>query len=536
VSEADAPPPVSGRPPPARQGGARFAAFVAAGILLSRLFGLVRQRVLAHYLGLSSSADAFSAGFRIPNLLQNLFGEGVLSASFIPVYARLLAKGQHDEARNTAGAVFAFLSLIVAIVVLAGVLATPWLVDLIAPGFEGETRFLTIRIVRVLFPGMGLLALSAWCLGILNSHRRFFLPYVAPVVWNVAIIASLFVYGGRVADTELAVVAAWGSVIGSALQLVVQLPLVLKLVPGIRPLLKAGSSVRTVARNFAPAFLGRGVGQIAAYVDTLIASLLPTGAVAALTNAQMLYTLPVSLFGMSISAAELPEMASEAARDDGIASRLGTRLHTGLRRIAYFVVPSAAVFLAFGDVVAAALFETGAFSRGDSRYVWALLAGSAVGLLASTMGRLYSSAFYALHDTRTPLRFAAIRVAVGMAAAALLALQGPALAGIAPRWGAAGITIASGIAAWLELALLRSALRSRLGIRERMASVVWRLWVCAGIAALAAWGVKRLVLSAHPWLMAALVLGTFAFVYLATTAAARIEEAQAVLARISRAR
>jgi putative peptidoglycan lipid II flippase len=531
VTEAVPPP-----PPPARPAGARFAAFVAAGILLSRLFGLVRQRVLAHYLGLSSSADAFSAGFRIPNLLQNLFGEGVLSASFIPVYSRLLARGETDDARRLAGAVFGFLSLVVAIVVLVGLLATPWLIALIAPGFDGETRLLTIRIVRVLFPGMGVLALSAWCLGILNSHRRFFLPYVAPVVWNIAIIISLVAYGGRVADTELAVVAAWGSVIGSALQFLVQLPVVLKLMPGIRPVLRTGPHVRTVANNFAPAFLGRGVVQIGAYVDTLIASLLPTGAVAALTNAQMLYTLPVSLFGMSISAAELPEMASDVAHDDAVSERLGARLSAGLGRIAYFVVPSAAVFLALGDVVAAALFETGEFSRGDSVYVWGLLAGSAVGLLASTMGRLYSSVFYALHDTRTPLRFAAVRVSVAIAAGALLALYGPVLLGIAPRWGAAGITIASGFAAWLELTLLRSALRSRLGIRARVTSVVWRLWACAAVAALAAWGVKRAVGFAHPWIVAALVLGAFAFVYVGMTVVARIDEGRALVARIVRSR
>jgi putative peptidoglycan lipid II flippase len=528
VTEAAAP------PPPARPAGGRFAALVAAGILFSRIFGLVRQRVLAHYLGLSSSADAFSAGFRIPNLLQNLFGEGVLSASFIPVYSRLLARGERDEARRLAGGVFAFLSLIVAVVVLLGVVATPWLIDLIAPGFEGEKRLLTIRIVRVLFPGMGLLALSAWCLGILNSHRRFFLPYVAPVVWNIAIIVSLFAYAGRVADTELAVVAAWGSVAGSALQLLVQLPVVLRLLGGLRPTLERGAHVRTVGRNFAPAFLGRGVVQIGAYVDTLIASLLPTGAVAALMNAQMLYTLPVSLFGMSISAAELPEMASEAARDDAVAERLGARLHGGLRRIAFFVVPSAAAFLALGDVIAAALFETGEFSRGDSIYVWALLAGSAVGLLASTMGRLYSSAFYALHDTRTPLRFAATRVAIGMALGASLALYGPEVLNIAPRWGAAGITVASGIGAWIELMLLRSALRSRLGVTQRLGDLIVKLWVCAAIAALAAWGVKLLVGPVHPWILAALVLGTFGVVYLATTTAAGIDEARVLLARVTR--
>lgn len=523
-------------PPPARPAGARFAALVGAGILLSRIFGLVRQRVLAHYLGLTPAADAFSAGFRIPNLLQNLFGEGVLSASFIPVYSRLLARGERSEASRLAGAVFAFLSVIVAVVVLLGVVTTPWLIDLIARGFEGEQRALTIRIVRVLFPGMGLLVLSAWCLGILNSHRRFFLPYVAPVLWNVAIIAALLVYGGRTDDASLAVIAAWGSVVGSALQLLVQLPVVLALVRGVRPTFDIGPHVRVVARNFAPAFLGRGVVQIGAYVDTLIASLLPTGAVAALMNAQMLYTLPVSLFGMSISAAALPDMASDATREEAVAERLGARLRSGLRRMAFFVVPSAAVFLALGDVVASALFETGEFSRTDAVYVWALLAGSAVGLLASTSGRLYSSAFYALHDTRTPLRFAAVRVGVGVALATVLALYGPGWFGIAPRWGAAGITVASGLAAWLELTLLRSALRSRLGIDARLTGIVLTLWLCAGVAAVTGWGAKILLGAAHPWITAAVVLGTFGVVYLATTVAAGVEEARALLVRVRHAR
>ncbi|MGQ0712437.1 MAG: murein biosynthesis integral membrane protein MurJ [Gemmatimonadaceae bacterium] len=524
MTEADGP-----AGPAAPRSGARFAALIAAGILLSRIFGLVRQRALAHYLGLSSAADAFSAGFRIPNLLQNLFGEGVLSASFIPVYAGLLARGEREEARRLAGAVFALLSLAVAIVVLGGVLVTPWLIDLIAAGFDGETRALTIRIVRVLFPGMGLLALSAWCLGILNSHRRFFLPYVAPVLWNIAIIASLLFYGGRVDGGDLTVIAAWGSVVGSALQLLVQLPLVIKLLSGLRPSLHASPYVRTVGRNFLPAFLGRGVVQIGAYVDTLIASLLPTGAVAALMNAQMLYTLPVSLFGMSVSAAELPEMASDVSRDDAVAERIGARLRTGLRRIAYFVVPSAALFLALGDVLAAALFETGRFDRADSVYVWALLAGSAVGLVASTMARLYSSAFYAMRDTRTPLRFAAARVATGIVLGAALALYGPGLVGIAPRWGAAGITIGSGVGAWVELALLRSSLRARLGIRQGMGSLVLTLWGCAAAAALTAWGVRLVIPAMHPWLTASIVLGTFGVAYVGATALAGVDEARGTL-------
>src|SRR5712691_2499323 len=200
-------------PPPRTS---RSAALVAIGILCSRLTGLVRQRVFAHYFGLQSdSADAFMAAFRIPNFLQNLFGEGALSASFIPVYASLLARGERREADRVAGVVASLLALAVSGIVCVGVVATPLLIDAIAPGFEGGQRELTIRLVRILFPGAGLLVLSAWCLGVLNSHRRFLLSYTAPVMWNAAMIATLVVYGHEPLP-RLAVLLAWGSVVGSA--------------------------------------------------------------------------------------------------------------------------------------------------------------------------------------------------------------------------------------------------------------------------------------------------------------------------------
>jgi putative peptidoglycan lipid II flippase len=161
--------------PKVSAGESRNHAFlVGAGIFLSRIAGLVRERVFAHYFGNSGVADAFKAAFRIPNFLQNMFGEGVLSASFIPVYAKLLAHKDEEEARRTAGAVAGLLGLCVSIIVLVGVFATPILIYFIAPGFHDEKRELTIRLVRILFPGAGLLVLSAWCLGVLNSHRRVF--------------------------------------------------------------------------------------------------------------------------------------------------------------------------------------------------------------------------------------------------------------------------------------------------------------------------------------------------------------------------
>src|SRR5437016_547128 len=202
------------------------AFLVGSGILLSRIVGVVRQRVFAYFLGNSDAMDAFNAAFRIPNFLQNVFGEGALSASFIPVYAKLLAQEDEEEADRVAWSVFSMLALVVSALVLVGVLATPILINAIAPGFAGEKRDLTIQLVRIFFPGAGLLVLSAWCLGVLNSHRRFFLSYTAPVAWNLAIIATLIWFGRSSTQGSLAAIAGWGSVAGSALQLGVQLPAV----------------------------------------------------------------------------------------------------------------------------------------------------------------------------------------------------------------------------------------------------------------------------------------------------------------------
>ena len=213
------------RPRAAASGsGANAAGTIAAGVLLSRIAGLVRDSIFAHYLGDSATADAFKAGFRIPNILQNLFGEGVLSASFIPVYGKLLGEGDNETADMLAWGVGAIMTLGVTVLVAIGVLVTPYLIDVIAPGFEGDKRDLTIQIVRILFPGAGLLVMSAWFLGVLNSHHKFFVSYTAPVAWNVAMIAALLYYGPRRSQDGLAIAISWGSVVGSALQIAVQVP------------------------------------------------------------------------------------------------------------------------------------------------------------------------------------------------------------------------------------------------------------------------------------------------------------------------
>ena len=530
-----------------RESTARSAFMVGAGILISRIIGVIRQRVFAYYFGSHSvAADAFTAAFRIPNFLQNVFGEGALSASFIPVYANLLARKDEKEASRVAGAVLTLLALVTSVIVLLGVVTTPYIISIVAWGFVGERRELSIRLVQIFFPGAGLLVMSAWCLGVLNSHRKFFLSYTAPVVWNLAIIAAMVFFGRHSGELDqvqlgpfqarLAVLTAWGSVLGSALQFLVQLPTVLWLVRTLRPVLDiASDNVRTVIRNFFPVFMSRGVVQISAFVDAGLASLVPyIGAVAALNYAQSLYTLPVSLFGMSVSAAELPAMASALGSSVEIAGQLRKRLDGGLRRIAFFIVPSSMAMLALGDVMTAALYQTGQFNHADSRYVWGILAGSTIGLLASTLGRLYASTYYALHDTRTPLRYAIIRVTLTTVLGYLFAIPLPPAIGLDPRWGVAGLTASAGIAGWIEFALLRRTLNKRIGQTGLPLGYMVKLWLAAVVGAAVGWGIKLAIGSHHPAIIAALVLLPYGLVYFAIAAALRVPEVNTVFGRALR--
>jgi putative peptidoglycan lipid II flippase len=278
-----------------------------------------------------------------------------------------------------------------------------------------------------------------------------------------------------------------------------------------------------VVRNFFPVFLSRGVVQISAYVDSLLATLLPTGAVSALAYAQTLNTLPVSLFGMAISAAELPAMSSALGTSDEIAVVLRRRLENGLKNISFFVVPSAVGFVILGDVIVATIYRSGNFKTADVTFVWSVLAGSGVGLLATTSGRLYSSAFYALRDTRTPLNFAVIRVVLTVVLGYLFALPLPRLLGIDRHWGVAGLTLSAGLAGWVEFALLRRALQARIGHVVASVSRVARLWAGALLSAAVGYGIKLMLPFHAPhaaWITVVIglfVLSIFGISYLVST-------------------
>jgi putative peptidoglycan lipid II flippase len=510
---------------PARRGGA-FA--VGAGILASRLAGFARAAVTSAAFGVGAHADVLQTALRAPNLLQNLLGEQALSASFIPVYSRLLAAGRPEAARRFAGAVFGLLLAVVAALSLAGILAARPLVAVFAVGYlqdgarvaAGELTVdryeLAVVAVRWMFPMTGLLVLSAWALGVLNSHRRFFLSYVAPVAWNAAIVAALawgmltFTETGDERATRLLLAVCVGALVGGLAQFAVQLPAVLRELRGL-PLAFSTSveGVQDALRAFGPAVAGRGVVQLSSYLDQVLASLLAVGAVSALGYAQLLYLLPLALFGQSIAAAALPDLARHGARAG--ADELAGRARRALGQAGFLNLPVAVAYLTLGPVLAAALYRLfpGRFGEADAWLVGLVLGAYALGLPASTGSRVLQSTFFALGDTRTPARAAAARVTFGalVAVPAMLLLDRVALTALpgAPgrlesglRLGALGLALGASAAAWLEWGWLARALgRDVPGLRGA-APASARVALASAAGALGAWAVLAAI-GEQPW-------------------------------------
>ena len=547
--------------PPLRRPRSRAgAASVFAGILASRLMGFVREGAFTQYFGVGPHQDALTAAMRIPNVLQNLLGEGVLSASFIPIYSGLLEEGRDEEAGRFAGAIFGLLAAAAAVFASLGVLLAKPIVIFLAPGFVRDAaavaagqmtvdRFaLAVTGVRILFPMAGLLVLSVWALAILNSNRRFFLPYFAPVLWNSAIVAALVIAGHRLAGTSSAAeqvrlfeAACWGAFAGGLLQFLVQFPVVLGILRSFRPSLSLSvPGVRQALAAWWPAVTGRGVVQLAGYVDLVLATLLATGASSADRIAQTFYLLPISLFGISVAASELPEMSR--LRGEGMAPALLARVRRALRYVAFLNVPTVIGYLAFGFLVVG-LYRGGKFDVTGNWLVYLVLACYSTGILATTTSRLLQNTFYALGDTRSPARVAVFRVVTSALVAIPLmftldrfrldALVGP-LPGKTRYLGAMGIALASGFGAWMELFQLRRALRRRLPEFELPWREDARMALLAAAAALPGALVWWLLPPLRPIFTAILVLGTYGLSYLVLAKLARIEEVESLLAGVRR--
>lgn len=527
---------------------------VAAGIFTSRVFGVVREITTSFFLGVGPHLDVFRIAFRAPNIVQVLLGEQALSAAVIPIYSRLLSEGRKEDARRFAGASFGLLAATASSIALLGILFARPLVTITAPGFLGDAskvnqglltidRFESVVMaVRILFPMTAFFSFSAWTLSILNSHRRFFLSYVSPVLWNSALIGAVlftgwdylpFVAGNPGEATGITtsvqnrvlVASFWGGLFGGVLQFLVQLPVALRELGGLRlSLSRRVTGMSEALGNFFPMVAARGATQLSGYVDMVLASFISVGALSALGQAQVIYLMPISLFAVSVAAAELPELSRRSHLEEG---EVGRRVSQALRRIAFLIVPSQVGFLGLGLLIVGALFRRGEFLLADNWLVYLVLAAYALGLLFNGWSRLVSNVFFAEGNTKTPARFSIQRVLLSAVLGGVLMLVFDRFAvsdfpgvgevgakGDGLHLGAVGLALGSAVGAVYEWLRLRQA------IRVSEPSVAWPARLAVGsygralIALLAAlagwWGLDSL------WrpLVAVLVFGIYGATYL----------------------
>ena len=541
-----------------RQSG---ASTIAGGIFSSRIMGLLRQRTLGYFFGVGAHADVFVAALRAPNMLQNLLGEGTISATFIPTYVKLLEDERPEAAGRFAGAIFGLLLMTAAGLALLGVLFAPYIIAVFVPGWINDATLvaqgdipvnryeLTVTAVRIIFPMTAVLVLSAWALGILNSHRRFFLPYFAPVLWNTAIIGGFFI-GGAVmlpdvldippqsalaSDTLSTILLAGcaGALAGGALQFLVQVPLVVRVLKGFKFSISTKvEGVKKAIRAFGPVVAGRGVYQLSAYLDLLLGGFLAAGAISAIGFAQTLYMLPISLFGMSVAAAELPELSR--IKEEEMKSFVG-RIRRSLGQMLFMTVPTVIGYLAFGFLLVAALFQTGSFGLNDTWLVFFVLCAYSLGVIATAATRLLQNSFYAIDDTKTPAKVAVLRVVISAVVAipCMLWLDQFAVGNVVgfplpeqPRFlGAVGLALGSAAGAWAELYWLKRKLSDRLANVHLPIARTFRMGMLAVAAvlpgALVWWALPD---GWHPFFMAACVIAAYGFTYVGTAYVLKFDE------------
>jgi putative peptidoglycan lipid II flippase len=477
------------RPP---QGGgetervARAAGTIGLFTLLSRVLGFVRDMVVARAFGASTAADAFFVAFRIPNLLRELLAEGTISAAFVPVFTEKLTQGTREEAWALASRVFTVMLAAVVAVVCLGVAGAPLLVRLMAPGFAQDPaqEALTVLLTRIMFPYLAFIALSALAMGVLNAHRDFALPALAPLFFNVALIAAALWLAPAMDVPALGL--AVGVLVGGLAQLGLQIPGLAR--RGMLPRLDwapRDPDMGRIGRLMVPVVFGLSVTQVNLLVNTLLASYLAAGSVSYLYYGMRLIHFPLGVFGVALATAILPTLSAQAARGDLEGVKRG--VVGALRLILFITVPAMAGLMALRTPIVGTLFERGAFTAEATRGTAQAVLAYACGLWAFASVRIVAATFYALKDTATPVRVAALAMIANILLN--LALMGPLKHG--------GLALATALAAMLNVTLLLVALKRRLeglslaalwpSAARTVAAALLMTAVCAWAAARPVW-------------------------------------------------
>ena len=457
---------------------ARAAGVVGAATLVSRIFGYVRDMVLASFFGAGMTADAFIAAFRIPNLLRRLFGEGSLSIAFVPVFTETMVKGTREDGLRLAACSLKLLLICLSVVAVVGVVIAPTLIQIVAPGFSHspEKMALTVTLTRIMFPYVILIGLVALCMGILNVLGHFAAPAIAPVLLNLAMIGAVFAVS-RFSDSQTVRVMglAGGVLLGGLLQLALQVPYLVR--HGVRFWRSSGlwhPGMKKVGILMLPTIFGAAVYQINILVGTLLASLLPEGSVSYLYYADRLVQFPLGIFAQAAATAVLPSLSRQAADGDHVG--LGETFSHAMSLVLFITIPAMVGLIVLRQPIVALLFRHGAFDVQTTRLTSDALLYYALGLWAFSAVRIVVSTFYAMQDTRTPVKTATISIVANI-------LLGMALMGPMKH---CGLALATSLASMVNLVLLVLALRSRLGV------IRWRLILSSCLRTLAASGLMAL--------------------------------------------
>lgn len=425
---------------------------VGLATLLSRVFGFIRDVVVAGFFGAGLATDAFFVAFRIPNLLRRLFAEGSLTIAFVPVFTEYLKKRSKEEAVELAGASFTLLSVILALVSVAGILLSPWIVMVMAPGFSDtpDKYALTVFLTRLMFPYIFFISLVALCMGVLNSLRHFAAPALAPVVLNICMIAAVFALKDFFAEPILSL--AVGVMIGGILQLVMQFPFLRKVGIRLRPNFRfSHPGIRRIGLLMLPAVFGAAVYQASIFIGTILASLLPGGSVSYLYYADRVVQLPLGVFAIAVGTAALPSFSEQVAGEDY--ERLKKTISFSLRLIMFVTIPAMVALIILRVPIISVLFQRGQFDLASTVPTAQALLYYAVGLWAFSCIRVVVSAFYALQDTRTPVKIAVVALLVNM------------IVGIALMFPMkhSGLALATSIASAVNIIVLVVILERRVG-------------------------------------------------------------------------
>lgn len=429
---------------------------MSLAVLISRILGLLRDIVMTNFFGTSGVADAFRVAFQIPNFLRRLFGEGALSAAFIPIYSDIGIKKNKIEQVKFALNVLSLLTVFLLILCGLGILLAPLLVKIIAPGLDLEIQQLTIKLTRILFPYLFLIGLSSTLISILNAHDYFFIPGLSSAFLNIGMIASLGIYyflTDYSTMEEQVFIWSLGVLIGGVMQTIINLPLLKKIGYKIAFNFSTGrEELKIVWQRLIPGAIGIAVRQINLVADVILASLLATGSIAALGYGNRLMQLPMGIFGIAAGVAVLPLFSRLAAKQDWHG------LHESLRfsaiSLSFIMLPITAIMAGLGKDIIRLFFMRGAFDWNSVEMTYSALLFYSLGIFFYSMNRLIIPVFYANKDTKTPVKISAIIVIINIILN-LVFMQFLAHAGLA---------LATSVSAAIQFFILRDILNKRFGL------------------------------------------------------------------------